>query len=128
MAPNPGFYSAGDSAPSLTSPCWQVRGQARPWESVLTHHYRRPPGARALLFQEATKVTKTAQAKEMLCSLSSACLNPSTRNLVCDPCSGALSSVYFEQHTSKLISCYQRHRPKSKEIITVWHFYLNANQ
>lgn len=106
----------------------EVRGQARPWESVLTHRYRRPPGARALLFQEATKVTKTVQAKETLCSLSSACLSPSARNLVCDPCGGALGSVYFEQHTSKLISCYQRRRPKSKEIITVWHLYLNANQ
>lgn len=27
VAPNLGFYSAGDWAPSLTSPCWQVRGQ-----------------------------------------------------------------------------------------------------
>ena len=50
----------------------------------------------------------------------STCLNPTTQNLVHDPCSEAVIRIYLEQHTSQSISHCQGYRPKSKEMLTVW--------
>lgn len=91
------LFSTSDWAPSLTSPCWWVRGQAGYWESVLMHHYG-SPGIRALLFLLLGKwdTQRWHNPRKQPSSLSSECSNPSTGTLVHDSGTETLSRVYCE--------------------------------